>query len=325
MSAMIRAVLTVSLATLMAGGQAWSQSEPPSPAAPPAATAPQPVQPRRFATVEAGFAALADAARRQDVRALTRVLGEEGRSLLRTGDRASDAEALARFATAYDAKAEILLPTPDRAIIQVGTDGWPLPIPMIRQGGTWRFDARQGAEEIITRRIGSNELDTIETLRAIVDAQDDYARGAGRQGAFQSYARRFFSTPGQHDGLFWATVEGEAPSPLGPLVAAASAGAYGRRQPGDTPQPLHGYLFKMLEAQGPAADGGAMDFVVNGRMIGGFGVIAWPVQYGRSGIKTFIVSHAGVVYERDLGPNTAQLVRHITAFDPAEGWRRVAD
>jgi len=228
-----------------AGPRAWRgrsrrQAAPERPAHRPAAG-----PPRRFATPEAGFAALAEAARRQDVRALTRVLGEEGRSLLRSGDRASDAEALARFAAAYDAKAEILRPAPDRAVVQVGADAWPLPIPMIRQGNAWRFDARQGAEEVVTRRIGRNELDTIGTLRAIVDAQDDYARGPGRQGAFRVYARRFFSTPGRHDGLFWATGEGEEPSPLGPLVAAASAGAYGRQQPA-TCRGSHGYLFRML-------------------------------------------------------------------------------
>lgn len=325
---MNRTILSAGLAMLVACGPARAQAPAPDgspPGAEAAAPAPQPIMPQRFTTPEDGFAALADAARRQDVARLTRVLGDEGRRLIRSGDRAADAASLARFAAAYDAKREILRPAPDRAMIQVGPDAWPLPIPMVQRGGEWRFDARQGAEEIVTRRIGRNELDTIETLRAIVDAQDDYARTAGRQGAFLAYARRFFSTPGQRDGLFWSTGEGEAPSPLGPLVAAASGGGYGSRQPGDAPRPYHGYLYRILEAQGPAAPGGAADFVVNGRMIGGFGVIAWPVQYGRSGIKTFIVSHRGVVYERDLGPDTARTVRGITAFDPGEGWRAVPE
>jgi hypothetical protein len=324
---MTRTFLAAGLIVLVLAAPAWSQTSAPE-AAPTrdGATQPRPpIPPRRFASPEDGFAALADAARRQDVARLTRVLGEEGRRLLRTGDRASDAAALARFAAAYDARHEILRPAPDRAVVQVGPDAWPMPIPMIQRGGGWRFDARQGSEEIVTRRIGRNELDTIQTLGAIVDAQDDYARTAGRQGAFQAYARRFFSTPGQRDGLFWATAEDEPPSPLGPFVAAASGGRYGTARPGDAPQPLNGYLFRILEAQGPAAQGGAMDFVVNGRMIGGFGVIAWPVQYGRSGIKTFIVSHRGVVYERDLGPDTARVVRGIAAFDPGEEWRRVEE
>jgi hypothetical protein len=324
---MSRVLFAAGLAVLMAAAPALSQA--PAPEAVPlqaeAGQPPPPVPPRRFASPEEGFAALADAARRQDTARLTRVLGEEARRLLRTGDRASDAAALGRFAAAYDARHEILRPDPDRAVIQVGPDAWPLPIPMLQRGGGWRFDARQGAEEIVTRRIGRNEIDTIETLRAIVDAQDDYARTAGRQGAFMAYAKLFFSTPGQRDGLFWATTEDEPPSPLGPFVAAASAGGYGARTAGDAPRPLNGYLFRILEAQGPSAPGGAMDFVVNGRMIGGFGVIAWPLQYGRSGIKTFIVSHRGTVYERDLGPDTARLVRGITAFDPGEGWAQVAE
>lgn len=311
------------LAVLLAVGPGWTQPSAqvvePRPA-PPAQAAPQPIPPQRFTSPEAGFAALADAARRQDPQRLVRVLGEEGRRLLRTGDRASDAAALARFAAAYDEKHEILRAAPDRAVLQVGQDAWPLPIPMVQRSGAWRFDPRQGTEEILTRRIGRNELDTIETLRAIVDAQDEYARTAGRQGGFMAYARRFFSTPGQRDGLFWATGPDEPPSPLGPLVAAASAGSYGTRRPGDAPQPVNGYLFRILEAQGPAAPGGAMEFVVTGRMIGGFGVIAWPVQYGRSGIKTFIVSHRGDVHERDLGPETARIVARIDAFDPGEGW-----
>ncbi|MBP0466273.1 DUF2950 domain-containing protein [Roseomonas sp. PWR1] len=279
--------------------------------------------PQRFATPEEGFAALADAARRQDVPRLTRVLGEGALPLIRTGDRASDAAAVARFAAAYDARHAVLRPSPDRAVVEVGEDRYPFPIPLIRRGDGWRFDAAQGADEIVTRRIGRNELDTIQTLLAIADAQDDYARTAGRQGAFMAYARRFFSTPGQRDGLFWATAEDEPPSPLGPFVAAASAGGYAPARPGDAPRPLNGYLFRILEAQGPSAPGGAMEFVVNGRMIGGFGVVAWPLQYGRSGIKTFIVSHRGEVFERDLGPDTARIVARITTYDPGEGWTRV--
>ena len=181
-----------------------------------------------------------------------------------------------------------------------------------------------GAQELVDRRIGRNELDTIEVLRAIVDAQDEYARTAGRQGAFRAYARRFFSAPGTRDGLYWPAAEGEPESPLGPLLAAASAGGYARsRGPDGAPRPFHGYLFRILEAQGPAASGGAMSYVVDGRMIGGFGVIAVPAEYGVSGIQTFLASHAGTVYQRNLGPDTARIARGITAFDPGPGWERV--
>ncbi|WP_232478754.1 DUF2950 domain-containing protein [Roseomonas rosulenta] len=323
---MRRTILAAGLAVAACLGPAVAQT-PAAPAAPSAEAPPprprQPVPPQRFATPEQGFEALAQAARRQDVPGLVRVLGEGALPLIRTGDRASDAAAVARFAAAYDARHAVLRPAPERAIVEVGEDRYPFPVPMVRRGEGWRFDPAQGADEIVTRRIGRNELDTIQTLLAIVDAQDDYARSAGRQGAFMAYARRFFSTPGQRDGLFWATTEDEPPSPLGPFVAAASAGGYAPARPGDAPRPLNGYLFRILEAQGPSAPGGAMDFVVNGRMIGGFGVIAWPLQYGRSGIKTFIVSHRGEVFERDFGPDTARTVARITAYDPGTGWARV--
>lgn len=291
-------------------------------AAAPAVRTPAP--PQAFRSPEAGFAALAEAAGAQDQRRLLRILGEAGRPLIRSGEPQADRAAQARLAAAYATRAEILRPGPDRAELVVGADGFPFPIPMLRRGETWRFDTRQGAQALIDRRIGRNELDTIEVLRAIVAAQQEYATGAGRQGGLRSYARRLFSSPGQRDGLWWPTAEGEPPSPLGPLVAAAGAGGYTRRGAGEAPRPFHGYLFRLLEAQGPAASGGAMDYVVNGRLIGGFGVIATPARWGETGIQSFLVGHDGTVFQRNLGPETARIAAGITAFDPAPGWQRVA-
>lgn len=321
MRTMIRTLLAGGVAALMATGPAPAQA--PAPEAP-AAEAPQPRPPRAFRSPEDGFAALAAAARRADARQLGGVVGDAALRLLRSGDGVADRATLQRFAAAYDEKHEILRPSAGRAVVQVGNDGWPLPVPMVQRGGAWRFDAQAGAEEILDRRIGRNELDTIETLRAIVDAQQDYARSAGRQGPFQAYARRFFSTPGQRDGLYWPTRAGEPDSPLGPIMAAASAGGYART-PGDRPQPYHGYFFRILEAQGADAPGGAAGYVVNGRMIGGFAVVAWPAIYGSSGIKTFMVSHAGVVYEQDLGPDTVRRASGMTVFDPGQGWSPVVE
>jgi hypothetical protein len=296
---------------------------PDAPATPPAPRPPAP--PQAFPTPEAGVAALVAAMRADDEARLIRVVGERATSLVRSGDRVADRAARARLVASYDQKNSIERPSPDRAILVVGDNDWPLPIPLLLRGGQWRFDAREGAQEIIDRRVGRNELDTIEALRAVVDAQDDFARTAGRQGGFRSYARRFFSSPGQRDGLYWPTRDDEPESPLGPLFAQASAGGYTRRGPGEAPRPFHGYFFRMLESQGPAAPGGALDFVVNGRMIFGFGAIAWPAQYGASGIQTFIVSHNGVVYQRDLGPETARLAAAITAFNPEPGWVAVEE
>lgn len=294
--------------------------------APAEAEAPRPpLPPQSFPSPEAGFAALAEAMAAHDERRLLRVLGERATTLIRSGDPVADRAQRDRFTSAYAARNGIIRPTPGRAILQVGADEWPLPIPMIQRGNSWRFDAREGAQELVDRRIGRNELNTIAALRTLVEVQDDYARTAGRQGALRSYARRFFSTPGQRDGLYWATAEGETPSPLGPLAAAAGEGGYTRRAPGEAPRPFNGYVFRMLEGQGPAARGGEVDYVVGGRMIGGFAVLAIPAQYGVSGIQSFLVSHQGQVYQANLGPQTAQIARGITKFDPGPGWTVVPD
>lgn len=326
---MTRTALIGGLAALLAASAAMAQA--PAPAAAPEAPAaearpdaPRPIPPAAFRTPEEGFAALAAALRAPGDQQALRVLGSAGARLIRSGDAVADRAARQRFLDGYDRKAEIIRPAPGRAVLQIGDDGWPLPLPLLERGGAWRFDSVAAGQEIVNRRIGRNELDTIDVLRELVRAQDEYARSAGRQGAFRTYARRFFSTPGQRDGLYWRTGPDEAPSPLGPLFAAASAGGYAHGR-GDAPQPFHGYYFRMLESQGPAAPGGAADYVVNGRMIGGFAAIAWPAQYGVSGIKTFVVSHDGVVWERDLGPNTARAAAATSRFDPGEGWTRVAD
>jgi hypothetical protein len=322
MHAMTRITLAAGLAALVATG---ALAQAPAPAAPPAAqAAPRPVPPQAFRTPEDAAAALAAALRSGNDRQVVRVLGSAGLRLVRSGDAVADRNARDRFLREYDAKAEILRPAPDRAVLQVGADGWPLPVPMVQRGGSWRFDTAAASQEIIDRRIGRNELDTIETLRALVDAQDDFAATAGRHGALRAYARRFFSTPGQRDGLYWPTAEGEAPSPLGPLFAAASAGGYALGR-GGAPTPFHGYVYRMLDRQGAAAPGGAVDFTVDGRMIGGWAAIATPARYGISGIKTFLVSHHGTVWEQDLGPDTAREAAAITAFDPGPGWTRVAE
>jgi len=318
MSGMRRVLRYALLACCVLTGAGWAQE----PNAQPEIAAPAPRAPQAFHSPEVAVATLAAAIAAPDDRALLRVLGDGATPLVRSGDRVADRDARARFTAAFQAKHEIVRAAPDWAILQIGEDGWPLPIPLRRAGGVWRFDPRQGAQALIDRRIGANELDTIETLRAIADAEAEYARTAGRVGAFRTYARRFFSTPGTQDGLYWPPGEGVPESPLGPLAAAASAGGYGR---GEGPQPFHGYLFRILEAQGPAAAGGAFDYVVNGRMLGGYAVLAFPASYGSTGIKSFLISHHGTVYERDLGPDTARLARAITRFDPGPGWAPVSE
>ena len=323
----VRAALLAGVAALGWGVSAPAQTPPARESAPgvQATPAPRPVPPQRFASPEQGFTAFVEAVAADDERRLLRILGSAGRRLIRSGDPVADREARSRFVTKYRARSEILRPAADRAELQVGEDGWPLPVPMVQRAGHWQFDTAAAEEEILNRRIGRNELNTIETLRAIADAQVDYADGAGREGVFRRYARRFFSSPGAQDGLYWAAAEGEAESPLGPLVAAASAEGYAPRREGQAAQPYHGYVFRMLERQGASAPGGAIDYVVAGRMIGGFAVIAVPAQYGSTGIKTFMISHRDTVWEADLGPTTTRVAARITAFDPGPGWTRVAE
>ena len=287
---------------------------------PRAAATPRPAAGLAFASPVDGFAALATAIAAHDEARLLRILGPAGRELVLTGDRLADRGARDGFTAAYRSRQSIERIPPNRAMLLLGADGWPLPIAMVERDGGWRFDARGAAQEIIDREVGRNELNVIASLRAIVAAQFEYAASAGRQGPWRAYARRFFSTPGQRDGLYWASAEGEAESPLGPLAAqAAQGGARSGTQDG-TKRAFHGYFFRMLEAQGASAPGGARDYLVDGRMIGGFAVLAWPAGYGVSGIQSFIVSHGGVVYQADLGVRTEERAARIMAFDPDEDW-----
>ena len=276
--------------------------------------------PEGFASPEAGFAAFAAAVKELDDRRLLVMLGEGGRRLIWSGDPVADRQAREKFTAEYATKAEILRPAPDRAVLQIGADGWQLPIPMTERTGTWRFDTAAGAQMLIDRRIGQNELAAIEVLRAIAAAEREYQAGEGATGGFPAYARRLFATPGKRDGLYWPTAAGEAESPLGPLVAEASAGGYRR---GRGPQPYHGYLFRILEAQGPHAPGGALPYVVRGRMIGGFAVLASPAQWGSTGLASYLISHHGEVWQTNLGPRTATRAAAIDRFDPGPGWTRL--
>ena len=209
-------------------------------------------------------------------------------------------------------------------VLTVGTDGWPLPFPIVHAGGLWRFDANGGAEEIIDRRIGRNELATIRTLLSFVEAEQDYFDRAKRGVGTGFYAQRVQSSPGKFDGLYWGTTDGDPPSPLDPLVQQARDEGYpGEAAPDGKPTPYHGYLFSVLRAQGPAAEGGEKDYVRNGQMTEGFGFLAWPARIGNSGIVTFIVDQDGTVFQKDLGPTTAKTVAGITRFDPDPTWALV--
>jgi hypothetical protein len=260
------------------------------------------------------------AGRKKDMAALGRILGKDGRDILHSGDAQADSNALGRFVTAYDARHKLVDVGGGRMALLVGTDDWPLPIPVVKTAEGWQFDAASGRAELLARRIGRNELATIEACKAFVDAQREYASVDRGDGAL-TYAQRFLSTPGKKDGLYWLPKKGEAPSPLGPLFVKAQAAGY---EPGKnaTPQAYNGYRFRILLAQGPAAKGGSYSYLAHGKMMGGFALIAYPASYGVSGVMTFIVNHDGTVFQKDLRAKTEAAAAQIMTFNPDAGWKK---
>jgi hypothetical protein len=277
---------------------------------------------QRFPTAEAAATAFVDALRAGNTAALLAVLGPDGRALLASGDPVADREARARFVKAYD-DAHALVARASETIIQVGEDKWPFPIPLVEDRGGWRFDTRKGREEIVARRIGRNETHAVQTSLAYVDAQREYYALDRNGDGILEYAQKFASAPGRRDGLYWKTDPAEAPSPLGPLIQRARAEGYRRAE--DGPTPYHGYLYRILTAQGANAPDGAYSYVVRGHMIAGFGLVAFPASYGTSGVMTFIVNQDGRVYQKDLGPDTPATARAMKTFDPDSTWAKVED
>jgi hypothetical protein len=281
----------------------------------PAATSVQ----ESFASPEEGVNALVSAVASNDQPMLRAILGPHSRKLVSSGDPVADERNREAFLKAYR-EANNLVPEGDtKATLVIGKDEWPLPIPLVKTDGRWRFDVRQGKSEILARRIGRNELAAIQVCLAIVDAERDYATQDLAGDGVLRYAARFMSTLGKHDGLYWETQADEPPSPLGPLLAAAANEGYTKSE-SKSLAPYHGYFYKILTRQGTDAPGGAYDYVVKGRMIGGFAVIAYPARYGASGIMSFIVNQDGVVYEKNLGKNSAAIAAGLTSFNPDASW-----
>jgi hypothetical protein len=253
---------------------------------------------------------------------LNAIFGVKGDELASSGDVVADQQAAARFLDGYNQKHELLVNPDGSRTLQIGENDWPFPIPLVEHNGQWSFDSEAGLDEILNRRIGRNELDTIQVCLAIADAQREFALRDSDGDGLREYARKFISDPGKRNGLYWHTDPGEPPSPLGSLVADASAEGYRRDDSGQL-QPFHGYFYRMLDSQGPDAAGGAFDYFIDGRMIGGFAVVAWPATYENSGVMTFIINQDGVVYQRNLGESTDRIARAMTIFDPGPEWEIV--
>ncbi len=283
------------------------------------------VAPMHFETPDAAVMALIEAAGAVDERgALFAVLGSDVDELI-SGDPVADAADRQQFVELAGEAAHLENETEDSAILVIGPDDWPFPIPLARDDAGWYFDTADGIQEILDRRIGLNELNAIAAARAYVDAQMEYAAADPEGDGVHGYARRILSSAGKKDGLYWPTAEGEPESPLGRAVADAVEEAYGAGTEGGGPRPFHGYYFKVLTAQGPNAPGGARSYLKDDRLTEGFGLLAWPATYGNSGIMSFQVNQRGIVYQADLGEETASAAAAIDAYDPGEGWEPVVD
>ena len=291
-------------------------------AAPQAKQKSAPQAQKTFDTPELAAQALLQAAETYNVPALLEILGPDAQDILASEDPVADKKRADDFIKLAHEKTAIKVDPnkPARAEFLVGGEDWPLPIPIVKRAGKWYFDTQAGRQEILYRRIGENELDAIKICRGFVEAQHEYALETNQGAGFHEYAQRIVSTPGKHDGLAWQNPDGTWGGPVGEEIAKAIQQGYTTQG-----QPYHGYYFKVLKGQGPAAPMGQMDFVVKGAMIGGFALAAAPAQYRVTGVKTFIVSHDGVVYEKDLGPNTPAAFKNMDRFNPDKTWRPTGD
>jgi hypothetical protein len=271
-----------------------------------------------FANPDEATGALATAVKSGMKQNMLKVLGADGEDIISSGDDVADTDARSKFVAAYDAKHSVKVDGKKASLI-IGADDFAFPIPLIHTKAGWEFDTDEGRQEILYRRIGRNELDAIQTSLAFVDAENEYAE-KDRGDGVGLYAQRIVSSPGKKDGLYWPSDNND--SPLGQLAADASAEGY---KAGSEPQPYHGYYYRILTQQGASAPGGALGYIVKGKMIGGFALVAYPADHGNSGVMTFMVSHAGTVYQRDLGENTEARVKSMTSFDPDKTWSKVEE
>lgn len=281
----------------------------------------KPISQRTFHSPEEAMHGLVNALRSNDMKELLAIFGPTGKKIISSGDKVSDQAEKERFIKAYDEMNKLETQTDKSVILVVGNNEWPFPIPIVKKGKTWMFDTLAGNEELLNRRIGRNELNTIQTCLAYVDAQREYAMKDRDSDNLTEYAQKFWSAPGKKDGLYWETKEGEDPSPLGPLAARAVREGYVPKE--DKPVPYHGYFYKILKAQGKNAPGGAFDYVIKGKMFGGFALVAYPAEYGTSGIMTFMINHDGIVYQKDLGKKTGKITAAMTKYDPDKTWKKV--
>ena len=280
-------------------------------------------QQQHFKSPEEASAALVAAVKEASQEHVLAILGPNATDVISSGDPVADHAAGERFTTAADEKTTPVTQDGGAVVLELGSDAWPFPIPLMKDKSGWYFDTDAGRQELINRRVGRNELHTIDVARAYVDAQREYARRMHNVTTRYEYAQKLRSTPGKHDGLYWEAKGSEEESPLGPLVATAQHEGYGGKPASESPRPYHGYLFKILTAQGPHAPAGAKSYIDKGHMTGGFALVAYPAEYGAGGVMTFVVNQVGVIFQKDLGESTEQTVSAMTEYDPDDTWSPV--
>lgn len=275
-----------------------------------------------FATPQDATAALIKAAGEYDLPALKAMFGPEGEDLVSTPDPVQDKNQITAFAERAQKKNSVAIDPkqPNHATLLIGEEDWPLPIPLAKKGAKWYFDSKAGRDEILYRRIGANELDAIQICRGFVEAQEEYASTIHDDSGINQYAQRIISTPGKQDGLAWRNPDGSAGGPVGEGVAKAIAEGYANKT-----EPYHGYYFKVLKGQGPAAPLGQLDYVIEGVMIGGFALVAWPAEYRVTGVQTFMVSYNGIVYQKDMGADSSKIAAAMDRYNPDKTWHPTDD
>jgi hypothetical protein len=275
---------------------------------------------KTYSSPQEAVQALVTGVKADDPAQLMQILGPEAKAILYSGDPVADKTTREMFLEKYD-QMNRFATEPDHSVtLYIGAENWPFPIPLIKKNNAWLFDTPAGKKEILYRRIGRNEFNTIDTLHALVDAEKEYASEPREGEQTKQYAQKLLSDPGKHNGLYWKTEKGQPPSPMGSLVAEAFEEGY-RKQEG--PVPFHGYIYRLLRSQGKDAPGGEKDYMVNGKLTHGFAFVAYPVDYRNSGVMTFIVNQDGKIYQKDLGPNTESIASKLTAYDPDKSWRVV--
>jgi len=280
----------------------------------------QDVKQKAFGSPEEAMKALAETAHAGDTKGMIAILGPEGEDIISSGDAVADRDALERFVKVYQQRVDFVKEKEGRVSVIIGNDHWPFPIPIMKKAEGWMFDTKAGREEVLNRRIGRNELNAIQVCLGYVEAQREYASTDRERDGIIQYAQKFASDTGRRNGLYWVAAEGEVPSPLGPFAAKAAAEGY--RKAADKPTPYHGYYYKILKGQGKSAPGGAYNYTINGHMVAGFALVAWPAEYGVSGVMTFVVNRNGVVYEKDMGLKTEGIVKAMTLYNTDRTWRR---